>query len=347
MPEDAMSPITAAKPPVANPIAAATGLHASTLRLKPVIRRPAEADPLPERPSAGERAPGDLSKTGSVEQLKTVTQKMKMATQSLPAQTILGKTGVIAGSLEEASGLTPAQRLAAKNRTARIDFDAAPGKRAAMPDLAKTGRIEASGADAGGLTEAQRLAAKNRTSRISLSDAVGAAPSAENAAPIKTIRIKRPADLPSAGAGTAVAALKEQPAADSSATETAVSSTQRKTLKISRPGAEGVRPAGKFAARRPGMLSKTVSVKNGSGEAPASGAAEASDASDVPDFTADDASARSAAGAIVPPDRIVEVSKALQGWSMFVQLCACVAMGFLVYYLYLNSQLPLHLGGLL
>ena len=222
MPEDAMSPITAAKPPVANPIAAATGLHASTLRLKPVIRRPAEADPLPERPSAGERAPGDLSKTGSVEQLKTVTQKMKMATQSLPAQTILGKTGVIAGSLEEASGLTPAQRLAAKNRTARIDFDAAP---------------------------------------------------------IKTIRIKRPADLPSAGAGTAVAALKEQPAADSSATETAVSSTQRKTLKISRPGAEGVRPAGKFAARRPGMLSKTVSVKNGSGEAPASGAAEASDTS--------------------------------------------------------------------
>ena len=45
------------------------------------------------------------------------------------------------------------------------------------------------------LTEAQKQASKSRTARISLSDAIGAAPVQNDAAPMKTIRIKRPVGL--------------------------------------------------------------------------------------------------------------------------------------------------------
>jgi hypothetical protein len=49
----------------------------------------------------------------------------------------------------------------------------------------------------------------------------------------------------------------------------------------------------------------------------------------------------------LPPDRIVDVPKGLQAWSLLLQIAACAAMGFLGYCLYEMTQLPRYLGGLL
>ena len=342
MPDDNQSPITAAVPPVSNSISTATSLHAATLKLKPIIRQP--KDVAPKTPLA---QTAKLSQTGSLEHLKTMTQKLKTISQELPAQAILRKPGILGDSAVANVGLTEAQRLAAKNRTARIDV-AAGAKRNAS--LSTTGIVDVPVAGEG-LTDAQKLAAKNRTSRIALSDAIGAAPAKENAVPIKTIRIKRPANLPTGDEGRATqptepAPLNLPPVEDSetaaTVADTAISASQRKTLKISRPGAEGVRPAGKFALKRSASLAKTVEVKN------VSVPHDAAQVADIPELPQDGGSLPQAPLAPqVPPGRIVEVPKGLQGWSMTLQFAACVTMGILVYFLYLKTQLPLYLGGLL
>ena len=345
MPDDNQSPITAAVPPVVNSISTATSLHASTLKLKPIIRPPKDA--APKAPLA---QTAKLSQTGSLEQLKTMTQKLKSISQELPAQAILRKTGILGDISVANAGLTEAQRLAAKNRTARIDMAEGAPRSAG---LSKTGIVEVPVAGGEGLTDAQRLAAKNRTSRIALSDAIGAAPANENAAPIKTIRIKRPVNLSPGNDGRPAqppepaplnpAAVEEPGTAATAVAPT--TATQRKTLKISRPGAEGVRPAGKFALKRSASLAKTAEVKD------VPSLHEAVTVADIPDLPENDAALAAIPQAPmapqVPPGRIVEVPKGLQGWSMTVQLAACVTIGVLVYFLYLKTQLPLYLGGLL
>lgn len=342
MPEDNQSPITAAVPPVVNSISTATALHASTLKLKPIIRQPRDLSP---KSALAETA--KLSQTGSLEHLKTMTQKLKTISQELPAQAILRKTGVLGDVSVSNVGLTEAQRLAAKNRTSRLDVAASAPRDA---DFRKTGIVDAPVAGEG-LTDAQRLAAKNRTSRISLSEAIGAAPVKENPAPIKTIRIKRPANLPDEPAPLGSPAPLDLPAAvesdaPASAADSSTSVTQRKTLKISRPGAGGVKPAGKFALKRPSPAA--TPVENGAA-APAGGDAHAvADIPNLPDDGEAAAAMRQAPLAPqVPPGRVVEVSKGLQGWSMTLQFAACVTIGVLVYFLYLKTQLPLYLGGLL
>ena len=331
MPDDNQSPITAAKPPVVNPIATATSLHASTLKLKPIIRKsPGEA--------AKAASENPLSSTSSIEHLKTVTQKLKSSTQEVPAQAILRKTGIVSDIAPEARGMTEAQRLAAMNRTTRIRFEA---KSPAAADPSKTGRVEGAAASGAGITEAQRMASLNRTSRIELSSAIGAAPAATTA-PIKTIRIKRPENLPSstsrpAAAPEPVPDIPELPQDPPPASPAGAS--PRKTLKISKPQPGGIRPTGKFALKKRPVTPPQAS-------APAAnetqGDAETT-LTEVPELP----TVETAAAPAVPPNRIVEVPKGLQGWSMTLQFAASVAMGVLVYFLYLKTQLPLYLGGLL
>lgn len=152
-----------------------------------------------------------------------------------------------------------------------------------------------------GLTEAQMAAAKARTSRISLSDAMGVAPVSNEPAPIKTIRIKRPNDI----AGGA-----EEAEADANV-------TQRKTLKISRPGG-AVRPSGKFGLKKP--------------EASAEG--EIADIPDMPEdsaFVPANGKLAAAAGMSQNGDVVKDVSKGVAVMSLVVQIAACVAMGLLCY----------------
>ena len=302
MADDNVNPVAGTEPPPASPIARP---RASTLKLKPVIRKPTigatgMAKPavrpglkLPTAPAAKSEpaaAPAEQPQGGAMEQLKSVTQKLKGVTQEIPQQAILRKTGIIA------------------------DQD---------------------------LTEAQKQASKSRTARISLSDALGVAPVQKEAAPIKTIRIKRPdaiAKPPTvAPAATAPAAepVAEKPA-EPAAAAPSPTLTQRKTLKIARPGA--VRPTGKFGIKKTGATATA---------APAAAAPAESDAvADIPDIPDMPSTAPAVpAAAPMPANAVPSLSKGATITGIIFQIAACVVVGALAYFLYLDTQLPLFCGG--
>ena len=175
---------------------------------------------------------------------------------------------------------------------------------------------------------------------------MGVAPVKDEAAPMKTIRIKRPINIPSATAASpaqpaaeaapAAAPAAAAPAAAVPAAAPAVTMTQRKTLKIARPGSTGVRPAGKFGVKRPATQATTV-VKS----APAVDAKPADgEVADIPDIPA------------MPTAPVPMAARADEGaswvWTLsaIVQLAACAVLGALVWFLYENTQLETFCGGL-
>ena len=304
MADDNLKPVAGSEPPPANPIARP---RASTLKLKPVIRKPTigatgTTKPavrpglkLPTQAPAAKSEPAAASaeqpQGGAMEQLKSVTQKLKGVTQEIPQQAILRKTGIIA------------------------DQD---------------------------LTEAQKQASKSRTARISLSDALGVAPVQNEAAPIKTIRIKRPDAIakPSTAAPAAAAAPVAEPVAEKPAEPAAAAPsptlTQRKTLKIARPGA--VRPTGKFGIKKTGATTTAAPAAT----APAEGDAVA-DIPDIPDMPA--TAPALPAAAPMPANAVPSLSKGATITGIIFQIAACVVVGALAYFLYLDTQLPLFCGG--
>ncbi len=304
MAEENASPISAAKPPVANPIISAPSTHAATLKLKPVIRKPTVGGvaarpgiklPTAVKPAAPvEPVPASTeapAATSPMDQLRSATQKLKGLTQQIPQQAILHKTGIIA---EQA------------------------------------------------LTEAQKQASKSRTARISLSDAIGVAPVKNEAAPMKTIRIKRPVDMtPPSPAAAPVAAPAVAPAAEPTPAPEApapaaeeATVTQRKTLKIARPG--GVRPTGKFGVKKPAAVAAP---------AEAAGEGDGADIPDVQDIPEMPAVAAMPTASVVPADAIPDVGKTCQFLGLIVQIASCVAMGFLAWKLYQVTLLPAYCGG--
>jgi len=232
-----------------------------------------------------------------MEALKSVTQKLKGITQQIPQQAILRKTGIIADA---------------------------------------------------SLSEAQKEAAKHKTARISLSDAIGISPVKDENAPMKTIRIRRPVDIPGATSTKLSPAATPAPAAPAEATaaaaadaakgaaapdkpaEPSVSMTQRKTLKIARPGGGAVRPTGKFSVKRPSAA--TTVAKRPAPDAAAPASAEVADmpVADIPDIPAD----------IAP---IAAPQSAPASWvtvlSAVVQAAACVTIGVLAWMLFQNTQI--------
>ena len=313
MAEENLSPISAPQPPAVNPLGAATAAHASTLKLKPVIRKPTiggglkpglklptqtglkpglklptqtalrrptlGAAPAPAAPAAPApaAAPAAPAPADSMEQLKSVTQKLKGITQQIPAQAILHKTGIIADQ---------------------------------------------------GLTEAQKQASKSRTARISLSDAIGAAPVQNEAMPMKTIRIKRPVDLKPANAAPAPAEPEAAApaAAEAAPAPAAETLTQRKTLKISRPTAGAVRPTGKFGVKKPGATAAAKPAEGG----------EVADIADIPDLPAPAAPAAMVAASA--SNEISDVPVGLAIFDLLLQIAACVGICFLSYLLYTDLQ---------
>ena len=141
-------------------------------------------------------------------------------------------------SVGAAQATTPAAAIeAAKKLTGSLKSVTGPIPVQAV--LHKTGII------AEGLPS-DNQAAKSKTSRISLNDAMGVAPTRESAAPLKTIRLKRPTGLPAAPAAAPVPPPEPPPAA-----EPAASVTQKKTLKLHRPGGVSVkRPT--IGVKKPG-----------------------------------------------------------------------------------------------
>ena len=199
------------------------------------------------------------------------------------------------------------------------------------------------------MTEAQKQAAKSKTARISLSEAVGVAPVKNENAPMKTIRIKRPADIssngPAAAAKTVVAApvaapVAAAPAAAAPAASAAkpadVSVTQRKTLKITRPSEGVVRPAGKFGIKKPAAPAAAAPAKPAApGAAPAAG--DVADIPDIPDIPS---------VAALPPvgvadDTVADVPAIVGVIGVIAQAAACVVIGALAWFLYQDAQVPL------
>ncbi len=299
MADETLSPISAPKPPAVNPLGAATSTHASTLKLRPVIRKPTiggakpgfrpglklptqKGLPAASKPATAPEAPS------AMDQLKGMTQKLKGATQQIPQQAILRKTGIIADET---------------------------------------------------LTEAQKQASKSRTARISLSDAIGVAPVQNEAAPMNTIRIKRPtapskptvsAPVTPAPAEAPEAPEVHQEAAPQPTAAVSPSVTQRKTLKVSRPG---VRPTAgsKLTLKRPGAAPVAQPA------APAEG-----EVADIPQGEVAAAPAAAAPGVAPAPvddrNRIKDVPIGLQVFDLILQIAACIAIGYLGYLLYLDCE---------
>ena len=153
------------------------------------------------------------------------------------------------------------------------------------------------------VSESQEQAAKAKTMRISLADAIGVAPTTGEAAarPMKTIRIKRPVDLPRSAGATAAEAAPEP------------TLTQRRTLRIARPQASSKLP-------RPGLARP---VQNAAAEARTE--ENVPEIADIPETpVADLASERVQA----------DVPSSIAVLSLIVQIAACAIMGFVAWLLY-------------
>ena len=289
-------------PKPVTPVAAAKPVE--PVAEKPVVPVSVDAQGVGKLPTVsaatvarGEATPDVSALPKPMEALKSVTQKLKGITQEIPQQAVLHKTGIISE---------------------------------------------------GGMSESQKEAAKHKTARISLSDAMGVAPVKNDAAPMKTIRIKRPINIPapaptstltpqpkSADAPTAAAPAAPIAPAAEAAEKPAVPAptvTQRKTLKITRPGGMAVRPGGKFGIKRPTQattVAKTDPAAPAAEGAPAEGAV--ADIPDIPNISEIPAPAAAAPA--------VEAGPAwLWTLSALVQLAACVVIGALAWFLYENTQ---------
>ena len=167
---------------------------------------------------------------------------------------------------------------------------------------------------------------------------------------MKTIRIKRPIDIPGATASltppaapaASAAPVAEAPAAPAAAPTApaeaekpaapAATVTQRKTLKIARPGGIAVRPGGKFGIKRPGQATAAATAAPATAPAEAVPAGDAAVA-DIPDIPTN-----------VPAIPAAAAPAAAEGpawlWTLsaIVQAAACVAIGALAWFLYTNAQ---------
>lgn len=256
---------------------------AKTIHLKPVIRRPTIHKPVvggARPPVAPAAAPAPAAPAA-----KSSTQNLKSVTGPIPAQAVLRKTGIIAEGI---------------------------------------------------ITPAQQQAAKSKTSRISLESAIGVAPVKEtSAAPLKTIKLRRPTDIPKPApfkpiAPAAPAAAAEPPpvaplddippavpAADAAEPE-AATTTQKRTLKLHRPG---------MGLKKPSM---------GPAVAPAAPAADGgvADIADIPDIPGMPMETVSA------PAKSAGVPSWFAAMSLVASIAVLFALGGLLYFLWMDGNAP-------
>lgn len=265
----AATPAAPAADPAAAPAAAAPSSGVSTIKLKPVIRKPQIRKPI-----VGGAKPAAPATPAATAAAKKATQNLKAVTGPIPMQATLRKTGIIAEGI---------------------------------------------------LTPAQQQAAKSKTSRISLESAIGVAPVKETPAPMKTIRLRRPTDIKPGGPAPLVpqkpaASAEPAPAAPASAAEEP-GVTQKKTLKLHRPG---------IGIKRPTM-----------GTAPS--AAPAAPGGDVAEMPVAD---MAPVGGLAPIVSEADSGKSagVPGWvatlSLITSIAALAAIGCLMWYLWQEGVGP-------
>lgn len=413
--ENPISPISAAEPPKANPLAKPAGAAASTLKLNPVVRKPVAGTALktglklPPKPGATVATlrpglklppkPGTATQSALKPGLKlptapgAATSALKPGLK-LPARPQIRRPGEGSAVAPLPKPVTPAAAAEPEKPADKPEEAPAPVAKVDAGGVAKLPTVEAPAVKRGepivtpeppkpiealksvtqklkGITQsipqqailhktgiiadaatsdAQKEAAKHKTSRISLADAIGAAPVKNENAPMKTIKIKRPIDIPGA---TKLAAPEPKPAAENAAapesaaepakTEAAAkepspSVTQRKTLKIARPGGGAVRPAGKFGIKRPTAAGTSApSAKpeeNGTQVPPLGEVADIPEIADIPAMPTQPVFLAAAPAAKDAPAWLYTLSS-------LIQLAACIAMGALAWYLYQNTQIAM------
>lgn len=284
--ETVLTPITpeegASAPPKVTPPAATAAASAPTVKLRPVIRKP-----LIRKPVIGGAKP--------------VTLKPATGVPPPPA------------AVPEAAAAAPAATAPAAN-PAGPQLKAITSPIAAQAILRKTGIVAE-----GILTPAQAQAAKTKTSRISLESAIGVAPSVKSSAPMKTIRLRRPTDIPPApntikpaepapaSAPAEPAAAASAPAAEEAATvvtpvqdppaqetvqtdaptavtmspEPSVTVTQKKTLKLRRPNFKRPTVGG---LRKPGTAASTAVAPSEASDSNMDTIADIPTLTDIPDI---------------------------------------------------------------
>lgn len=113
-PAAAPAPAVPKVPLTSSAVSASPGL--STIKLKPVIRKPTI-----HKPVVGAR-PAPIAPAVAPATAKKATQNLKSVTGPIPAQATLKKTGIIAEGI-----ITPQQQQAAKSKTSRISLESAIG----------------------------------------------------------------------------------------------------------------------------------------------------------------------------------------------------------------------------
>ena len=236
-----------------------TEASAPTVKLKPIIRKPMIRKPV-------------------IGGAKPVTLKPASGTPPPPAA-----VPEAAAAAAPASGASAAATPQLKAITSPI---------AAQAVLHKTGIIAE-----GILTPAQAQAAKTKTSRISLESAIGVAPTVKSSAPMKTIKLRRPTDIPPAPGAVKLDAAKpapsplkpEAPAAAPAAATPAPSPAADAETPAS-PAAESpetlISQKKTLKLKRPGFKRPTVSGLHRPGETPAAPTAAADGTGDVADLSA-------------------------------------------------------------
>ncbi len=275
------TPFAADQLAAAVPPAPAAAPAAKTIHLKPVIRRPTIHKPV----VGGARPPSApaAAPAPATPAAKSSTQNLKSVTGPIPAQAVLRKTGIIAEGI---------------------------------------------------ITPAQQQAAKSKTSRISLESAIGVAPVKEtSAAPLKTIKLRRPTDIkpapfkpiaPAAPAAAAepppVAPLDDVPPAAPATEPESSTTTQKRTLKLHRPG---------MGLKKPSM---------GPAAAPAApaadgGVADIADIPDIPGMPMETVSAPSSAKSAGVPSWFAAMS-------LVASIAVLFALGGLLYFLWSDGVAP-------
>jgi len=347
------------KPGLKMPAAPAAPVLKSGLKLptKPVIRKPgsgltpvkppapAAAAPAPAAPAPAPAAPAPVAPAAQAP-VAPVAQPQKPVAAPVVAKPVAAPVAApVAKPVAVAVAGDALTTL--KAVTKNLKSLTSPIPQQAI--LHKTGIIAEPVKD---ISDAQKQAAKSKTSRISLSTAVGAAPVKNDGAPMKTIRIKRPVDLPADGPATASqpakvvtatvvappqpAATPEPPAAPAAAAES-VTATQRKTLKISRPAGLGVRPAGKFGVKKP--TAPTSAPAAAAAPAASADAAPVADIPDIPDMPAVSSNVPAFAPA-QSKETVADVPAFVAMLGMIVQVAACLVMGAVAWFLYQDSLIP-------
>ena len=217
-------------------------------------------------------------------------------------------------------GSKPASpEAAAAVKKATQNLKAVTGPIPMQATLRKTGIIAE-----GILTPAQQQAAKSKTSRISLESAIGVAPVKETPAPMKTIRLRRPTDLKPGGPAPLVP--PRPPVSDDAPTAATIAEppttgeeagvTQKKTLKLHRPG---------------------IGIKR-----PTIGAALDASGGDVPDMPVADMAPVGNLSPIVDSDsgKSAGVSNVVAALSLITSIAALVVVGFLMWQLWQEGVGP-------